>query len=168
MKFMKLATLSAIAAASLSTSAFAAPAVGDTITGPEGGTVGTVEAVADGMVTFNTGKHNVTLPTESFGEGDTGPTITVTKTYLDDAMDAEIVKAAAARDALLVEGAAVLSANQQPLGVVESVDGDTVVVAHADGPVSLLREHFVAREANLMALFTNEQIKTTIAANSAS
>lgn len=168
MKFTKLAAISALAIASLSSATLAAPAVGDVITGPEGNAVGTVETVAEGMVTFDTGKHKITLPTESFGEGESGPTITVTKAYLDEAMDGEAAKAVAARDALLVEGAAVISPNQVALGTVTSVDGDTIIVKNSEGPVSLLREHFVAVDGKLMALFTIEQIKATLAANAAS
>ena len=66
MKFAKYAA-AAIAAASLATAAYAQDAatvtVGATVTGPDGAAVGTVESVADGVVTVDTGKHKAPLPT---------------------------------------------------------------------------------------------------------
>ncbi|MXO63493.1 hypothetical protein [Qipengyuania oceanensis] len=164
---MKIAKL-AIAAAALA----AAPALandqvvaGATVTGPEGNTVGTIETVADGQVVLDTGKHKVPLAVDSFGKGETGPTITVTKAQIDQMMDEQVAAAHAKRDAALVASAAVVSAKGAPLGVIDSVDGDDVIVALAEGPVALKREHFaVDANGQLMALFTVEQIEQAVAA----
>jgi hypothetical protein len=166
MELAKFAT-AALAAASLATAAYAQDAtvaVGATVTGPDGAAVGTVESVADGVVTVDTGKHKAPLPTNAFGAGDSGPTITVTKAQLDAMIDQQLAAAAAQRDALLVVGAEVHTADHQVLGKVESVDGNNVIVARAEGPVTLLREHFAAMDNMLMALFTDAQIDAAVAA----
>lgn len=166
MKFTKLAVAAALATAAVSGAAFAQEvAAGATVYGPEGQAVGTVETVADGVVTLDTGKHKAPLPADAFGKGDKGPTITVTKAQLDAMIDEQLAAAAAQRDAALVEGAAVATADGQALGVVKSVAGDAVVVERAAGPVELKREHFaVAQTGNLMALFTAAQIDAAVAA----
>ena len=167
MKFAKYAA-AAIAAASLATAAYAQDAatvtVGATVTGPDGAAVGTVESVADGVVTVDTGKHKAPLPTNAFGKGESGPTITVTKAQLESMIDQQLAAANAQRDALLVVGAEVHTADHQVLGKVESIDGNNVIVARAEGPVTLLRDHFAAMDSMLMARFTAEQIEAAVAA----
>ena len=80
-------------------------------------------------------------------------------------MDEQVAAAHAKRDAALVASAAVVSAKGAPLGVIDSVDGDDVIVALAEGPVALKREHFaVDANGQLMALFTVEQIEQAVAA----
>ncbi|QYU70600.1 hypothetical protein J4558_10970 [Leptolyngbya sp. 15MV] len=164
MKFSKFA-MTAVAAVSLATAAHAqSVAVGATVTGPDGSAVGTVESVADGVVVLDTGKHKAPLPADAFGTGEQGPTITVTKDQLDGMIDEQMAAAAAQRDALLVAGAQVHTADHQMLGTVESVDGDNVIIARDEGPVTLLREHFAAMDNMLMALFTDAQIDAAVAA----
>ena len=164
MKFSKIA-LTAVAAFGLATAAQAqGVAVGATVYGPEGQPVGTIETVADGVVTVDTGKHKAPLPTNAFGKGETGPTITVTKAQLDSMIDQQLAAAAAQRDALLVVGAEVHTADHQVLGKVESIDGNNVIVTRAEGPVTLLRNHFAAMDSMLMARFTAEQIDAAVAA----
>lgn len=137
--------------------------MGATVYGPEGNEVGTVASVAGGLVTVDTGKHKVPLATDAFGEGDKGPTITVTKAQLDAMMDEQLAKAAAARDALLVPGTAVETADNQPLGTIESVDGDNVVVTRSEGPVALMRTAFAEANGKLIALYTKAQIEAAVA-----
>ncbi len=164
MKIAKYAA-AAIAAASLATAAYAqSVSVGATVTGPDGAAVGTVESVADGVVVLDTGKHKAPLPADAFGTGEQGPTITVTKDQLDTMIDEQMAAAAVQRDALLIAGAEVHTADHKVLGTVESIDGDNVIVARDEGPVTLLREHFAAMDNMLMALFTDAQIDAAVAA----
>jgi hypothetical protein len=165
MKFVRLAAAAALATAGMSGTAFAQDvAVGATVYGPEGNVVGTVESIADGVVTLDTGAHKAPLPANAFGKGDKGPTITVTKAQLDDMVEQQLAAAAAKRDAALVEGAAVATADGQALGTVKSIDGDSVVVERSAGPVELKREHFAVNESGaLMALFTAAQIDAAVA-----
>lgn len=161
MKFMKLAAATALALSSVS--AFAAdgePVVGATIYGPEGNVVGTVESIADGIVTVDTGKHKAPLPADVFGTSDKGPTITVTQAQINAMLDEQIAAATAQRDAALVPGAMVHTAGDLMLGTVETVEGDDVVVKIETGPVAMKREHFAVNPAGtLIALFTMEQIQ---------
>lgn len=165
MKFLKIAALTAALAASSAAANAATVEVGASVTGPEGNPVGTIESVANDQAVLDTGKHKVTLGTEAFGESETGLTITVTKAQLDGMMDEELAQAAAARDALLVAGTEIHTADHQALGTIKSVDGDNVVVSRDAGLVTLLREHFaVMDDTTLMALFTMEQIEAATAA----
>ena len=161
MNFAKLAILAtAIAATPIAASA-AGPAAGETVYGPQGNPVGIIESVANGQVVLDTGKHKVPLGVESFGEGEAGPTITVTKDQLDAMMDQQIAAANAQRDAALIEGAAVVSADAQQVGTIKEIDAatDAVVIEREAGLVTLKREHFaVDGNGALMALFTLEQI----------
>lgn len=169
MKFARLAVAAALATAGLSSAAFAQDvAAGATVYGPEGNVVGTVVSVADGVVTLDTGAHKAPLPADAFGKGDKGPTITVTKAQIDAMIEEQLAAANAQRDAALVAGAAVASANGAALGTVTSVEGDAVVVETADGPVELKREHFAVNpQGALMALFTVDQIKAAAAGGAA-
>jgi hypothetical protein len=151
------------AAATAAPAATAEVAVGATVTGPDGSAVGTVESVADGVVTVDTGKHKAPLPANAFGAGESGPTITVTKAQLDAMIDEQLAAAATQRDAMLVAGAAVHTADHQPLGTVKSVEGNNVIVEREAGPVNLLREHFAVADNMLMALFSAEQIEAAVA-----
>jgi hypothetical protein len=164
---MKLARLAALPAAVLALSPLSAAtdgvAVGATVFGPQGNQVGTIEQVDAQTVIVNTGKHKVPLGHEAFGASDKGPTITVTKAQLDEIVDKQIAEATAKRDAALVAGAAVVSAKSMPLGTVDSVDGDTVILARNDKKVALKREHFGMSDKGLMAFFTVDQIDQTLA-----
>ena len=168
MKFYKSA-LAAVAAAGLATAAFAQDVtVGATVYGPQGGTVGTVESVADGVITVDTGKHKAPLPANAFGTSENGPTVTVTTAQLDAMLDEQVAAANAKRDAALVATAAVVSADNQQLGVVKSVEGNDVIVTGANGDMALLREHFaVNTNGQLMALFTVQQLEEAVAAQTA-
>lgn len=157
--------LAAFAAAGLAATAQAQEmAAGATVYGPEGNPVGTVTSVAGGNVVLDTGTHEATLPAASFGEGEQGPTITVTQAQLNAMLAEQAAAAEAQLDAALVETAVVTSADGQDAGVVESIDGDTVILANEAGDVSLMREHFtVNAEGQLMALYTLAQIQTAAA-----
>lgn len=165
MKFPKLAAAAALAFAAVPALA-ANPQVvtGATVYGPQGNVVGTIESVGGGIVTVDTGAHKAPLPENAFGQGDNGPTITVTKDQLDSMMADIEAKAAAQRDAALVVGAAVVSVDGQPMGTIESVDGDAIVLAGDEGKAQLKREHFaVTANGALTVLFTKQQLAQAIA-----
>lgn len=165
---MKLARLACLPAALLAFASAASAAdgvaVGVKVYGPQGNEVGTIEQVDAQTVIVNTGKHKVPLGHEAFGESDKGPTITVTKAQLDEIVDKQIAEANAKRDAALMAGTAVVSAQNAPLGTIDSVDGDTVILAREGKKVALKREHFGMSDSGLMAFFTVDQIDQAIAA----
>ena len=165
MKFVKLAAAAAVLAA---TPALANDQVvtGATVTGPEGNAVGTIVAVENGQAVLDTGKHKVPLGVEMYGQGEAGPTITVTKAQLDGMIDAQLAEAAAKRDAALVVGAEAMDAAHAPLGTVLEINGDNIVLARGGdetNKVTLLRSHFDAMDHGLMARLTNAQIDAAMA-----
>lgn len=173
---MKFATLAAATAALALTAApavaqEAAPQVqvtaGTIVVGPEGNTVGTVKQVADGVVLLDTGKHTAPLPANAFGKNADGAiSITVTQAQLNAMLDEQLAAAQAQRDAALVAGAMVHTADDAMLGTVESVDGDAVLVARDTGSIQLERKHFaVDEQGTLVALFTVAQIDAATSAS---
>ncbi|WP_427967997.1 hypothetical protein [Altererythrobacter sp.] len=168
MKFAKLAILATALAATPIAASAADVQAGATVYGPEGNPVGTIESVANGQAVLDTGKHKVPLGLASFGEGETGPTITVTKVQLNQMMDQQVAAAAAKRDAALLVGASVVSADGQSAGMVKEINDETdaVVVEREAGLVTLKREHFaVDGSGALMALFTLAQIDGATVSN---
>ncbi|WP_049762419.1 hypothetical protein [Erythrobacter litoralis] len=163
MKFTKI--VGAAAALAFATAAQAAPAVGDTVYGPEGNEVGTITTADATTVVIATGEHDAPVPANVLAEGPDGPVISVTKAQLNEIMAAQKAEAAAKRDAALVEGAMVHSADDVMLGTVASIEGDNVVVDLTEGSVALLREHFtLPANGILTARFTAEQVAETVAA----
>ena len=165
MKFAKLA-VAAVALAATPALANDQVVAGATVTGPEGNAVGTIVSVEGGQAVIDTGKHKVPLGVDMYGQGEAGPTITVTKAQLDAMIDAQLAKAAADRDAALVVGAAAMDAEHAPLGTVLEINGDNIVVARGGDEtkkVTLLREHFAGGDHGLMALLTNAQIDAAMA-----
>lgn len=168
MKFAHLALAAALVTAT-ATPALAAPelAAGTKVVGPQGNPVGTIVSVENGQAILDTGKHQVALPVDRFGEAETGATITVTKEQLDGMVDAQLAEATAARDAALVAGAAVATADGAALGTVLEVNGDNVVIARGGdeaNKVTLLREHLDAAASGLSARLTMAQIDAAVQA----
>ena len=169
MKFAKLALATAALAA---TPALAQSQVeaGATVYGPEGNEVGTIVSVENGQAVLDTGKHQVPLGVDMYGQGENGPTITVTQMQINTMVDQQLAQAAAARDAALVEGASVMDANHEPIGTILEIDGDNVIIARGGdemNKVTLLREYFDAGDHGLMARLTNAQIDAAMNGNAA-
>jgi hypothetical protein len=162
MKTVKRALLATLLAASPALIPAAhAQDVGATVYGNDGNPIGTVEAVAGGIVTIDTGKHKAPIPADLVGTGEKGPSINATRDQIDAMMDEQVAEALAKRDAALVVGAAVVSAKGKPAGTLKEVDlaADAIVLESPQGPVALKKEHFaISPEGQLMALFTLEQI----------
>lgn len=162
MKFAKLAILATAPALALAVTPIAANAqdVGATVYGNDDAPIGTVEANAEGVVTVNTGKHMAPLPANLLAEREGKWTVNATQAQINGMMDQQVAQANAARDAALVQGAAVMSADGTPSGVVYTIDSeDVVIVKNEAGIVTLTREAFAA-DANgaLVALYSAEQL----------
>lgn len=162
---MKLAKLAALATAPFVLGVVApiaahAQDVGATVFGNDDAPIGTVAANADGIVTVDTGKHQAPLPADLLAEREGKWTVNATKAQIDGMMDEQVAQANAARDAALVAGAAVMSADGARAGVVYTIDSeDVVIVKNENGIVTLTRDAFAA-DANgmLMALYTADQL----------
>lgn len=157
----KLFAAAALSLATFSGAAFAQGAnvtAGATVYDPQGGTVGTVDSVADGAAVVNTGAHTVALPLDKFATSEKGPVISVTKQQLDDIAAQADADAAAKLDTALVAGAAVVDNAGTALGTIDKVDGDNVVLKTEKGPVSLTKKYFAVQNGALMALVTKDQV----------
>jgi len=140
---------------------------GASVMGNDGNAVGTIEQISGEVVVINTGKHRAPVPTAAIGAGADGLSVNITQAQLNEMMDAQVAEANAKRDAALVAGAEVISANGNPAGTLAEVNlaADMIVLASPAGKVALKKEHFaVDAQGRLMALFTREQIETAAAA----
>jgi hypothetical protein len=157
----KLFAAAALSLATFSGAAFAQAAnvqAGATVYDPQGGTVGTVDSVTNGVAVVNTGAHTVALPLGKFATSEKGPVISVTKQELDDIAAKADADAAAKVNTALVAGAAVTDNAGVALGTIDKVEGDNVVLKTEKGPVALTRKYFAVRNGALMALVTKDQI----------
>ena len=170
MKFAKSAIL-ALALAAAPAMAADGPTVGATVYGPQGNPVGQIVSVENGQAVLDTGKHKVPLAVAMYGKGDKGPTITVTKDQLDGMIDQQLAAAAAKRDAALVTGATVTTADNQTLGIIDEINGDNIVIdrnGDKTKKVTLLRSYFDAAATGPQARLTMAQIDQAMAQSSAS
>lgn len=167
MNVLKIAFVAAALAAAPAVLAQTTITPGAAVLGNDGNPVGTIESVSGDVAVINTGKHRAPVPASAIATGASGLSVNITQAQLDAIMDAQVAEAMAKRDAALVAGAAVISANGNPAGTLTEVnlDADMIVLASAAGKVALKKEHFaVDAQGRLMALFTREQIETAAAA----
>lgn len=170
MNFAKLA-IAAVALTATPVLANDQVAAGATVFGPEGNEVGKIVSMENGQAVLDTGKHKVPLGVEMYGKSDKGPTITVTKVQLDGMIDAQLAEAAAKRDAALVAGASVMTADHKTLGNIVEISGDNIVIARGGdeaNKVTLLRGHFDATDHGLMARLSMAQIDAAMAGTAGS
>ncbi|SMQ60833.1 hypothetical protein SAMN06297468_0478 [Altererythrobacter xiamenensis] len=158
MKFTKLALL----ATAMAAAPYAANAqdVGATVFGNDDAAIGTVTTNDGSVVTVDTGKHKAPLPANLLAEREGKWTVNATKAQIDQMMDAQVAAANEARDAALIEGAAVMSADGQPVGTVYTVDTEDMVIIKNDaGIITLTRDSFAA-DANgaLIVLYSAADI----------
>ena len=166
MNIAKLAVAALALSAAPALAAAGDVSVGATVYGPQGEAVGKIVSVENGTAVLDTGKHKVPLGVDMYGKGETGPTITVTKVQLDTMVDQQMAAANAKRDAALIPGAAVMTADGAELGTIAEVDGNQIVIDRAGedaGQVNLLREYFAATDAGLTARLTMAQIEEALA-----
>ena len=141
--------------------ATAAVKTGDTVYDTNGGVVGTVDSVSAGVAVVSTGKNKVGVPIASFGAGDKGPRIAITRDQLDQAA----VGAKAQQQAAVTTGATVVDSQGVQIGKIQAVEADGAVVALADTQVKLPLNAFATRDSGLMVGMTKAQLEA--AANAA-
>lgn len=166
MKFTKaLLAAGALSLASVSGAALAQDA-GVTVMGNDEAAVGTVVSNDGSNVVIDTGKHQVPLAADSFVENEGVWSVNITKGELDAMMDQALAEAAAKRDAALVEGAQVVTADAQVLGAVDTIDGTNVVVKGDNDFVVTLPKDMFAVDANgaLMARANHADIMAALEA----
>ena len=176
---MKLAKLAFLATAMAATPiAASAQDVGETIYGNDGNPIGTVTVTDESTVTVDTGTYEAPLPRGAIAEraindaGDMGFRVEATKQQIDGMMAQQVAQAKAAEEArkaelakaeaeamaklaeLLVVGAPIVTADEQPLGLVETIEneGEVIVVKVEEELISLPRNlMWVDEEGTIMA-----------------
>lgn len=161
MRTLKLALLASALAATPAVAS--AQEVGATIYGNDGNPVGTVTEVTDQVIVVDTGKHKAPVPANTIFDGEKGKSVNATKEQVDTMMDQQVAPANAKRDAALVEGTAVVTANGNPVGSLGAVDltADKIMLQSPQGPLMLKKEHFaIDGQGRLAVLYSREQIAT--------
>ncbi len=115
---------------------------GASVTGNDGNPIGTVAQVTERAIIVDTGVHQVPLPREAFGSGDAGLTLNLTKAELETTYAEQIAAQDARLEATLVAGTPVTSADAIPLGTVDSINGEEVVLAIGEQRMALGRDAF--------------------------
>lgn len=112
-------------------------AVGASVSDTAGNPVGTIEAVTGDLAVLSTGTNKVSLPLSSFGAGDKGPVIAMTRAEVDAAAAGAAAAAKTELAAQVSKGATVTDTSGGTVGTVESVEGDFATVATASSKVRL-------------------------------
>lgn len=148
--FLTLMTGAALLAATPALAQDAAPAVeaqvGMKVSGPDGGDVGIVESVSDGVVVVDTGKNKAALATDAFAKAENGLSIMMTKVDLDAAVETAAADARAQLLASLTPGTEVKSVTGAAvIGTIKERDAEYVTVEHEGQPVKLPVAAFMAQ-----------------------
>jgi Cu/Zn superoxide dismutase len=144
MKFSKMMFASALAAAAFAipaTAQTASPAakvvVGAAVSDTAGNAVGTIEEVSGDLAVLSTGTHKVSLPISSFGAGEKGPVLAMTKAEVDAAASGAAAANQAELVASITKGAEVTDTAGAKVGTIEAVEGEFATIATTNCKVRL-------------------------------
>ena len=139
-------------------------AAGAKVHDAQGGEVGTVDSVANGVAVVDTGTNKVGLPLASFGTGANGPMIAMTKAELDAAATQGAQKEAAELKAQLTPGAAVYGKAGAQVGTIKAADAEYVTLTREKGEVKLPLGAFGKGSSGPMIAMTAEELDQAMAA----
>lgn len=164
-----LAPVTVMAQAPATAPASSTPTVGAKVYAPDGSEVGTVETVANNVVTVQTGTVRAGLPTSAFVMRDKGLTIGMTKAQLETAVNSAKQQSTAALDTALVAGAPIKSNDGVMEGTVTKVDGDNVTFKLPnESSVVLKKPYFtVAGDGSLQLAMTDAGFKAALGTSEA-
>ena len=159
--FTAAATIAAFAAAPAM-----AQDAGVTVMGNDDAAIGTVLSNDGTTVILDTGTHEVSLGTEAFAQTDGVWSMNMTKGQLDAAWGDMLAQREAALDAALIAGAEVYTADEMLLGAIDEVDGNMVILTHADSPMMLPKSEFsLDAEGKLVFLATMADVMAVLQSN---
>jgi hypothetical protein len=138
--------------------------VGATVKDTAGGVVGTIDAVEANGIVVNTGRNQVAIPRASFGKTADGPLLAATRAELDAAADAAAVSERQAVAALLVNGAPVVGVEGNPIGTVDIIENDIVIVKTEAGEAQVPAGSFMRRNGQLAIGMTAEAFAAAVLA----
>lgn len=125
------------AATAPAASASANFAAGAKVLDTKGGEVGTVESVNGDIAVVNTGTHKVSIPIASFGAGDKGPILSLTRAELDAQAGAATAQQSAAFKSSLAPGMAVSDSQGGAVGTIKEVDAQFATIDTTKAQVKL-------------------------------
>ena len=144
MQFSKIMFASALTAAAFAipaTAQTASPAVkvvvGAAVSDTSGNPVGTIEQVQGDLAVLSTGTHKVSLPISSFGAGEKGPVLAMTRAEVDAAAAGAAAASQAELTASITKGAQVNDTAGAKVGTIEAVEGEFATIATAKSKVRL-------------------------------
>jgi preprotein translocase subunit YajC len=158
-----LAAQDAAPAAAAAAPAAASVAAGAKVFDAQGGEVGTVDSVTNGVAVVNTGTNKVGLPLASFGAGASGPTISMTKAELDTAASQAAQKSAADLKAQLATGATVYGRAGETIGTIKAADAEFVTITRPKGEVKLPITAFGKGDKGVMISMTVQELDQAMA-----
>lgn len=154
----------ATAAPAAAAPATAEVAAGTQIYGSDGTAIGTVARVEGDVALVTVGERTIPIPATAIAAGEAGATVNITRTALVTQFDHQMAQMDAQLEAALVEGAAVQTADGQPLGTIQSREADAIVVAGADGEMTLSKPMMaIGPEGTLVVRATMDQIQQAMA-----
>ena len=146
------ATQPAPAAAAAPATAGAGVTAGAAVFDASGNPVGTIESVSGANAVLSTGTVKASIPVASFAKGAKGLVVGITKA------DLEAQVAAATKPTNIAAGMAVSGPQGNPVGKIDSVNGDMITVATANTKVQLPKTAFAQGPNGLVIGMTAEQL----------
>ena len=143
---------SAPATATPATSGAAQVTAGAQVSDTTGAAVGTIDSVANGNATVNTGTTKVAVPVASFAQGPNGLVLSMSRAQLESAV-------ASAKPATIAVGTSVVGPKGATVGTVSAVTGDLVTVQTAHTKVQLPKSAFAQQGSGLVIGLTADQLE---------
>lgn len=165
---MALTSAPAFAQAAAPAAAAAKPAAGATVYDQAGAVVGTIESVSGDLAVLATQKSKVSVPLASFGTGEKGPVIALTRDQIDQQAGAAAAQSAQAQEekkkAQLTAGATVKDPQGGTVGTIKSVDGQFALVDTTTAQVRLPLTAFAAGDTGPVIGLTKAELDAQAAA----
>jgi hypothetical protein len=141
----------------------AAPGVGATVYDNQGVEIGKIESVANGNAVVFTGTNRAAIPLSSFGTGEKGPTLAMTKAELDAAAAQAATAGAEQLRAQLKPGTQVHGSSGAVLATVKALDGENVVLSAGSREVRVPLSGFGLNAQGVFINMTQAQFDAAIA-----
>lgn len=143
-------------------------AVGTQILGADGAVIGTVARVEGDVALVTVGERTIPIPAPAIVAVEAGPTVNITREALVLQFDQQMAQMDAQLEAALVTGAAIQTADGQPLGTIQSREADAILVAGDIGEMTLSKPMLaLGPQGTLVVRATMEQIQQAMAQTAA-
>jgi hypothetical protein len=138
---------------------------GTVIYGSDGAEVGTIADQQGDIVVVKVGERMVPIAAGAISGGANGPKIALTRAALVEQFDKRIAAYNAELNSAVKEGAPVQTADNQQLGTIQSVSGESVAVESGEGPMTLPKASLALNDQGTVTVrATMAQIKEAMSA----